>query len=113
MCATRFKGKLNGAIATTTPQGTRKVNPNLPSESGAPSKGIVSPYNRFASSEDPVIVWIALEASNLASGSVFPSSNVIIRANSSWRSVSMSAALRRSSYPVSYTHLTLPTILRV
>src|SRR6059036_1427920 len=30
LCATRFSGKLNGVMATTTPHGTRTVNPNLP-----------------------------------------------------------------------------------
>ena len=40
---TRFSGKLNGLIATTTPHGTRKVNPILPAPPGDASNGTVSP----------------------------------------------------------------------
>ena len=41
--ATRFSGKLNGVMATTTPTGTRNVNPSWPVQLGLASRGMVSP----------------------------------------------------------------------
>src|SRR5207249_2311455 len=52
LCAIKFNGKLNGLIATTTPHGTRNVNPNFPAPPGDASNGTVSPCNRRASSAD-------------------------------------------------------------
>ena len=45
---TRFKGKLKGAMAATTPTGTRMVKPNWLTLPGAASRGTVSPCSRLA-----------------------------------------------------------------
>ena len=97
LCATRLSGKLNGLIAATTPTGTRMVKPYWPVQFVAPSKGIVSPYRRLASSPESSIVCFALSASASPSPMILPSSIEIVRPNSSWRSVKMSAARRRIS----------------
>src|SRR5207249_416650 len=46
----RFSGKLNGLMATTTPHGTRNVNPILLAPPGDASSGTVSPWILRASS---------------------------------------------------------------
>ena len=86
LCATRFSGKLNGLIATTTPTGTRIVKPNLVALPGEASSGIVSPYSRLASSADHDNVWMQRSTSTRASPIVLPSSCWIVRAKSSCRS---------------------------
>ena len=99
---TRFSGKLNGLIATTTPQGTRSVKASLPAPPGAPSTGIVSPWIRLASSAEPRMVSMARLASSRPSAIALPSSTLIVRPRSSWRAAIRSAALRRirkRSYP--------------
>ena len=98
LCITRFSGKLNGLIAATIPQGTRIVNPNCPDQLGAPSRGTVSPWILFASSAEPVKVCTALSTSTRPSAITLPSSSVIIRACSSRRSSSRSAAFFRIRY---------------
>ena len=40
---TRLSGKLNGAMAATTPQGTRSVKPSFLEPVGSASSGTVSP----------------------------------------------------------------------
>ena len=47
--ATRLSGKLNGAIAPTTPIGTRRVKPILPSPACSASSGTTSPDSVRAS----------------------------------------------------------------
>ena len=49
LCATRLSGKLNGAMAPTTPIGTRSVKPSLPSPAAPASSGIISPASLRAS----------------------------------------------------------------
>ena len=92
---TKFRGKLNGAIAATTPQGTRTVKPKGWVTPGAASRGTVSPWMRLDSSDDRVMVWTALDTSVVASARVLPSSMEMVLARSRCRSASMSAALRR------------------
>ena len=95
---TRWRGKLKGLIPTTTPQGTRIVNPNLFTAPGAPSSGTTSLERRFASSEESAMISTARDTSTRASPMIFPSSRVIVRARSSLRWVMRSAALRRMRY---------------
>ena len=82
---TRWRGKLNGLIARTTPHGTRTVNPNFLVTPGAPSSGTTSLPSRFASSAERAMISVARVTSNLASPMIFPSSRVIVRARSSAR----------------------------
>ena len=95
LCATRFSGKLNGLIAKTTPQGTRKVKPKRFPAPGAPSRGTISPAIRFASSAETINVSAARETSKRASARILPSSRVIVRAKSSnWFSTISAARFR-------------------
>ncbi|GBD11734.1 hypothetical protein HRbin23_01409 [bacterium HR23] len=89
---TRFRGKLKGLMATTTPQGTRMVKPKRFPAPGEPSRGTTSPPMRFASSAETVRVCTARLTSNRLSAMAFPSSRVIVRANSSARASMRSAA---------------------
>ena len=96
--ATRLRGKLNGLIAATTPHGTRRVNPSWPVQVGAPSSGTTSPDRRFASSAEPVMVWMARSASPRPSPMILPSSMVMVRPRSSTRSLMRPTARVRISY---------------
>ncbi len=51
LCDTRFRGKLKGEIAPTTPTGNRIKKPTLFSPPTEASKGTVCPKMSFASSE--------------------------------------------------------------
>ena len=92
---TRFNGKLKGEMATTTPQGTRSVNPSLPCTPSPASRGNTSPSNRLASSPLSSRVCADRSISDLASASVFPSSALSVVARDSLSLRSRSAALRR------------------
>ena len=92
---TRFRGKLKGVIAATTPHGTRRVKPNLPAPFDAALRSRVSPVRRFASSADRVIVSIDRAASPRPSAITLPSSVVIVRPSSSRRCAMISDALCR------------------
>ncbi len=92
---TRFRGKLNGLIATTTPHGTRRVTPNRLPPLGSPSSGTVSPWIRLASSADPMIVSTARRASPRPSAMILPSSVEMSRPSSSFRASMSSAAFFR------------------
>src|ERR1700675_215121 len=92
-------------MATTTPHGTRSVKPNFPAAPGAPSNGTVSPCKRLASSADRVKVWTDRLTSARDSARFFPSSRVMVLANSSVRASIRSAAflrIRWRSYPGSF-----------
>ena len=91
----RFRGKLNGLMATTTPHGTLRVKPNFPCPPEAASRGMVSPRILFASSADSSMVSAARTTSNLDSHRALPDSLVIRRAKSSWFSLSRPAVLVR------------------
>ena len=94
---TRFRGKLKGVIAATTPQGTRRVKPNFPAPLDAALRSSVSPVRRLASSADRVIVSWARDASPIPSERILPSSRVIVRPSSCRRPVIRSAARCSSS----------------
>ncbi len=79
-------------MATTTPTGTRIDKPSLPAPPGAPSRGMVSPYRRFASSALSVMVWMERCTSPRASAMAFPSSELMVRASSPARSCMRLAA---------------------
>ena len=49
LCTTRLSGKLNGAMAPTTPMGTRSVKPSFPSPAAPASSGTISPASLRAS----------------------------------------------------------------
>ena len=92
-------------MASTTPHGTRRVKASFPAPPGAPSTGIVSPWIRLASSAEPSIVSTARFASSRPSAMALPSSRLMVRPRSSWRSTIRSAAFRRirkRSYPDSF-----------
>ena len=93
--ATRLSGKLNGAIAPTTPMGTRRVKPSLPSPAASASSGTISPDNLRASAAANWNVPTARSASARAVLIGFAASLAMIVANSSRRSASSCAALSR------------------
>jgi len=95
--ATRFRGKLKGAMAHTTPTGTRMVNAILPSAPGAASTGTCSPWIRLASSPLRERVWTARSTSTRAYFRGLPASRVMVSANSSFRWLNRSPARRRIS----------------
>ena len=72
LCATVFSGALNGAIAHTTPTGTRSVKARRPSLPRAASTGTVSPVSRSASPADSRSVSHARASSVAASARVKP-----------------------------------------
>ncbi len=89
---TRLSGKLNGAIAPTTPIGTRRVKPSFPSPGAAASRGTISPASFRASVAANWNVPDARSASTRAVLMGLAASAAMIRANSSRRSVSSRAA---------------------
>ena len=97
LCATRFNGKLNGLMAPTTPTGTRRVKPSLPSPTSAASSGTISPASRRASVAANVNVDTARLASTRAVLIGLAASSAMMRANSSVRSPSSRAARSRIS----------------
>ena len=94
---TRLSGKLNGAIAPTTPMGMRSVNPNLPSPAEMASSGIISPPSLRASAAANWKVPAARSASTRAVLIGLAASLAMICANSSRRAVSRAAARSRIS----------------
>ena len=93
LCTTRFSGKLNGAMAPTTPMGTRNVNPSLPSPGAPASSGTISPASLRASAAAKRNVPAARSASTRAVLIGLAASAAMIRANSSRRSASSRAAV--------------------
>ena len=63
---TRFSGKLNGLIAPTTPIGTRRVKPSLPTPATLASIAIISPVSVRASTAANANVPTARRASTRA-----------------------------------------------
>ena len=90
--ATRFNGKLNGLIAPTTPTGTRRTNPSLPTPASLASIGIISPVSVRATAAENWNVLTARAASTRAVLIGLAASTAIVRANSSWRSRNRRAA---------------------
>src|SRR5665647_2847485 len=84
LCATRFRGKLKGVIAETTPRGERSQNPIRPSRAALASIGTVSPWIRLASSAENRNVSIDRETSPREYFHAFPASRQMIAAISSW-----------------------------
>ena len=97
LCATRFSGKLNGLIAPTTPTGTRRTKPSLPSPASLASSGTISPVSVRATAAANWNVLTARSASTRAVFMGFAASTAMVRAKSSWRSASSSAARSRIS----------------
>ena len=95
--ATRLSGKLNGAIAATTPTGRRNVKARRPSPIGAASTGTISPVRRRASTAAKVNVLTARLASIRAVLIGLAASMAIVRAKSSARSASNRAAASSTS----------------
>ncbi len=90
--ATRFKGKLKGVMAATTPTGTRTQKPQRPSPAALASMGTVSPWTRFASSAEKRKVSTLRSASARACFQALPASRAMVVAISSRRASSRSAA---------------------
>jgi hypothetical protein len=88
LCATRFSGKLNGAMPSTGPRGTLRTIASRPAAAGSVSRRCSSPENRRASSAANRNVDTALPTSRFAHRSGLPFSAVIISAISSWRASS-------------------------
>ena len=95
--ATRLSGKLNGAMAPTTPMGTRSVKPSFPSPAAPASSGTISPASLRASAAANENVPDARSASTRAVLMGLAASPAMMRAKSSRRSVSRRAALSRTS----------------
>ena len=90
--ATRLSGKLNGVMAPTTPIGTRRVKPSLPSPGCDASSGTISPASVRASAAANGNVLTARSASTRAVLIGLAASAAIVRANSSVRSARSAAA---------------------
>ena len=94
---TRFSGKLNGLIAPTTPIGTRRVKPSLPTPATLASIAIISPVSVRASTAANANVPTARAASMRAVLIGFAASLAMLCASSSWRSPIRLAAASRIS----------------
>jgi hypothetical protein len=88
LCATRFSGKLNGAMPSTGPRGTRRTSAMRPLAVGSVSSRCNSPEKRRASSAAQRNVEAALVTSTFAHLTGLPASAVISPAISSARSSS-------------------------
>jgi hypothetical protein len=97
LCATRLSGKLNGAMAPTTPIGTRSVKPSLPSPAAPASSGTISPASFRASAAEKENVPAARSASTRAVLIGLAASAAMMRAKSSRRSVRRRAAVSSTS----------------
>ena len=84
--ATRLSGKLKGLIAPTTPKGTRRTRPSLPTPAAEASIGTVSPVSLRASTAEKVRVSTQRWASTRAVLIGLPASAAIVIARSSSRS---------------------------
>ncbi len=83
LCATRFSGKLNGAMPSTGPRATRRTTAIRPSAAGSVSSRCSSPEKRRASSAAKRNVETQRVTSTVAHLSGLPFSAVIISAISS------------------------------
>ena len=83
LCATRFKGKLNGVIASTGPQGNLRDSPHRPAEDGIRSRGNTSPPIRVDSSAATRNVRMARSTSARAALIGLPASRIMVCANCS------------------------------
>ncbi|CAB4576035.1 unannotated protein [freshwater metagenome] len=97
LCTTRFKGKLNGAMAPTTPIGIRMVNPNFPSPAGIASMATTSPTKVRASTAENRNVPTARSTSTRAVLTGLAASRAMAMANSSRRAANRFAAVSRIS----------------
>lgn len=88
LCATRFSGKLNGAIPSTGPRRTRRTRAIRPVAAGSVSRRCNSPEKRRASSAAQRNVDTARPTSARAHLTGLPFSAVISAATSSARSAS-------------------------
>ncbi len=86
LCATRFSGKLNGAMPSTTPRGKRRTTAKRPVPPGSVSSRMVSPFVRRASSAAQRKTETARPTSPRAHLTGLPFSAVISCAISSVRS---------------------------
>ena len=93
LCATRFSGKLNGAMPSTGPRGKRRVMAVRPAALASVSRRCISPLKRRASSAAQRKTETARPTSALAHFSGLPFSAVISAAISSARS-----AIRRETW---------------
>ena len=98
LCATRFRGKLNGVMAETTPRGQRSQNPIRPSPKALASIGTVSPWIRLASSAEKRNVSTARSTSPMEYFHAFPASRQMIPAISSLCCSMSRAAFSRIAY---------------
>lgn len=97
LCATRFSGKLNGAMPSTTPRGKRRTTAKRPVPPGSVSSRMVSPLVRRASSAAQRNTDTARPTSPRAHLIGLPFSAVISRAISSERSASRLATWSRAA----------------
>jgi hypothetical protein len=88
LCATRLSGKLNGAMPSTGPRGTRRTSAIRPVAAGSVSSRCRLPDQRRASSAPQRKVDTARATSSRAHLSGLPDSAVISAATSSLRSAS-------------------------
>src|SRR5512134_3094430 len=96
--ATRFRGKLNGVMADTTPRGVRSQNPTRPSPAKLASIGTVSPWIRFASSAENRYVSTDRETSPREYFHALPASRQMVVATSSCRR----SRIRETSFRIRY-----------
>ena len=97
LCATRFRGKLKGVIASTGPMGKRCTRPQRPSLPSVKSRGMLSPPSRAASSAAVLKVSTARSTSIRASRIGLPASATISCAKRSFCSISAAATSSRIS----------------
>ncbi len=97
LCAARFKGKLNGVMAPTTPIGTRMANPSRPAPEDVASIGTTSPESTRASAAERVRVSTHRATSARDARMGFPASRAMILAKDSFASESSDAA-RKSTW---------------
>ena len=93
--ATRLSGKLNGAMAPTTPTGSRTTTPSLPAPASLASIGTSSPARRRASTAEKVSVSAQRATSARAWAIGLPASRARVRAMTSARSRISPAARSR------------------
>ena len=89
---TRFRGKLNGEMAPTTPTGSRRMIPSLPAPAPLDSIGTTSPARLRASTAAKVRVSTHRAASPRACFIGLPASRQMVRAKVSARSATSRAA---------------------
>ena len=97
LCATRLSGKLKGAIAPTTPTGTRMMKPILPTPTGEASIGTTSPVKVRATAAENCSVLTARSTSTRAVLIGLADSRAIAIPKSSRREARSTAARSRIS----------------